>query len=118
MAAGYVGRGVNVMDETDTPPWERPWCNRRVCEPHRAGLLSFLGRVSVWCGILYLLLLLPGLLFGDVVGPGQLLLGTRFAVYDPLPSLVGLVTGVVTGVLGLRDWRRMRAGTMDAQGRE
>ena len=79
--------GEDVAAEDDRP-WERPYRTpvRRDCEPHRGPLLLTLGIIS--------LVLLPCWMF----------------------SVVGLPLGIVAWVLGQKDERKIRAGTMDPAG--
>jgi hypothetical protein len=63
---------------------------RRDCEPHRADVLLFLGRLSLLCGALSLCVAFPG--------------------------VVGLPLAVAVKVLCMRDLRRAEAGLMDPRG--
>src|SRR5262245_52620816 len=77
---------------TDDPrPWERPGAVRRDCAPHRGRLLRVLGAIALVCGILALLLAVPG--------------------------LVGLPLSVAVLRLSGRDLARMRRGLLDPAGR-
>jgi hypothetical protein len=75
----------------DPRPWERPGAVRRDCAPHRGRLLRVLGGVSLVCGILAPVLMLPG--------------------------LIGLPLSVAVLVLSGRDLARMRRGLLDPSGR-
>jgi hypothetical protein len=77
-------------EEADDRPWERPGAFRLDCEPHRGGLLCWLGLGSYLLGFLSLFLLLP--------------------------SLGGLPLGVAVWRTARRDLARMGAGLMDARG--
>jgi hypothetical protein len=71
------GGWEDVLDFNDlAPPWERPGGVRRDCLPHQGLLVLVLGNASFVCGVLALLLILPGLL-GLVLGIGASLLGTQ-----------------------------------------
>ncbi|HEV3260508.1 MAG TPA: hypothetical protein VG013_26875 [Gemmataceae bacterium] len=78
------------MDAADDRPWEQPGCVRRDCQPHRAALLLFLGRVTLGCGILSFVLLFP--------------------------SLVGLALSIAVGVMARKDLHAIHAGSMDPEG--
>jgi hypothetical protein len=78
------------VDEDDRP-WELPGAVRRDVEPHRGGLLWWLGVTS--------------LLFG---GLAPVLVVT---------ALIALPLGVTVWVLARRDLRKMAAGAMDPGGR-
>jgi hypothetical protein len=79
-------------DDHDEPPWEQPGAFRLDCEPHRGGLLSALGTISLVLGVLSLFCF-------------------------PL-CVTGLTFGLPAWVLAYRDLARMRAGLMDPTGRE
>jgi hypothetical protein len=73
-------------------PWEQPGAVRRDAQPHRAELLAILGKMSLGCGVL------------------SIILG--------VPALVGIPLALMTVVLAKRDLLRMWEGTMDPRGRE
>ncbi len=82
------------MSETDAdgkPLWEQPGEFRRDCDPDRASTLTLLTAIGV-------LLALAGVAFF-------------------LPALVALALFAVVFHLAEKDLTRMRAGTMDPQGR-
>jgi hypothetical protein len=72
-------------------PWERRGAVRRDCVPHRGNVLRLLGGVALACG------------------------GLAWCL--AVPALIGLPLGIAVWVIGQRDFDRMRAGTMDPQGR-
>jgi hypothetical protein len=72
-------------------PWELPGAVRRDVEPHRGRLLRVLGAAALVCGILALVLAVPG--------------------------LIGLPVAVAVLVLSGRDLGRMRRGLLDPAGR-
>ena len=71
-------------------PWELAGEARRDCEPHRAGLLAALARISLLAG------------------------GLSFVC--PPASLVGLPLGLVTRAMARRDLDLIFAGGMDHRG--
>jgi hypothetical protein len=71
-------------------PWELAGESPRDCEPHRAGLLLLMARVSLLAG---------GLSFVCLV-----------------PALVGVPLGLVTGAWARRDLDRICTGRMDQDG--
>jgi hypothetical protein len=74
----------------DARSGEGPGEVRRDAEPHRGHVLVVLGAVSLWCGLLSFLLVVP--------------------------SLLGLPLGVAVFVMARRDLGKMRAGRMDCRG--
>jgi hypothetical protein len=75
----------------DPRPWEEPGGVRRDCEPHRGNWLRLLGNVSVACGLLSFVLVVP--------------------------ALVAMPLGTVVTVLARRDLAQMQSGAMDPAGR-
>jgi predicted RNA-binding Zn-ribbon protein involved in translation (DUF1610 family) len=94
--ADLSGSEDDEDDEYDDRPWERRRTGPRVrrdCEPHRGALVMVLG-----------------------------ILSTVFATMGPclygIPALlIGLPLGIISWVLGARDIAKMKAGTMDPDGR-
>ena len=79
------------MDEDFDRPWEELGNVRRDLPSHRGHDLQVWGNVARWCGLLSLIMCLPG--------------------------LIAFPLGLVIHSMGERDIRRMHAGTMDPQGR-
>src|SRR5690348_3912658 len=79
-------------DDGEAPPWEEPGAVRRDATPHRGELLSLLGKASLGCGVL------------------SILLGVA--------AVVGIPLGLITVFMANRDLLRMWEGTMDPRGRE
>jgi hypothetical protein len=79
-------------DDDAARPWEQPGAVRRDAAPNRAELLAILGKASLGCGVL------------------SVLLGA--------PALVGIPLGLITVILAKRDLLRMWEGTMDPRGRD
>jgi hypothetical protein len=77
--------------DEEVPPWEARGQIRRDCAPHRGSVLVLLGSGALVCGMLAVCLIVPG--------------------------LFGLPFGLVIYVLSQRDLERMKAGTMDPDGR-
>ena len=77
------------LTEEPDRPWERPGAVRRDCEPHRAGVISFLGHLSLVFGVLGLFV---------------------------LPALVSLPLGGLTWAMAHRDLKKMRAGLINPEG--
>ena len=72
-------------------PWELPGAVRRDCAPHRGAILGVLGTVALMCGILAVVLVVPG--------------------------LVGLPLSFAVLRMSDRDLARMRRGLLDPAGR-
>jgi hypothetical protein len=81
---------MQEVDRDEVPPWEQLGAVRRDCEPHRAGLVLWLG------------------MFGIVSGAASLLFF--------FPLLVGLPLGLAAWWMGRRDLAKMRKGLMDPSG--
>jgi hypothetical protein len=106
------------MTPDDDRPWEQPWCSRRDCEPHRGGLLQFLGTASVWSAVFSQIVLAFLVVPAPAYRPTDLLDGLLYFSLRFVPSLLGLFAGVAAGWMAWWDWDLMRAGRMDAVGRE
>ena len=82
-----------IQTDESIPPWERPGCFRRDCEPHRGDMLWWLGFTSHFLGILAL-----------VPGCGW------------MPGIVGIPFGLCGRYMAKGDLVKMRAGRMNPYG--
>ena len=80
--------GIQV--DKPVPPWERPGCFRRDCEPHRGDMLWWLACASFTLGILAL-----------VPWCGW------------MPGLIGIPLGLCSRYMAKADLAKMQAGLMD-----
>jgi hypothetical protein len=97
----------------DKPPWERPGGFRLDGQPHRGGLLNFLGLLATVVGGIGLLVNCGTPLIGVVPRPGGLPL--EFSIPGSL-AFLALPLGLTAAVLARRDLNRMRYGTVDPAG--
>ncbi|HEY7311705.1 MAG TPA: hypothetical protein VH643_20250 [Gemmataceae bacterium] len=83
----------DIEAEESIPPWERPGCFRRDCEPHRGNLLASLACAGLTLGCLALYPLY-GLVFG----------------------LLGIPVSLCNRYLAKADLAKMQAGRMNPYG--
>src|SRR5690242_9130190 len=83
-----------IQTEKPVPPWERPGCFRRDCEPHRGNFLWWLAFAGLILGILALA-----------------------PEYGWMPGLIGIFLGLCSRYMAKTDLAKMQAGLMDPFGR-
>jgi hypothetical protein len=86
--------GESIQTEKPVPPWERPGCFRRDCEPHRGDMLWWLANASLLLGALALV-----------------------PCCGWLPGLVGIPLSLCSRSLAKADLAKMQAGLMDPAGK-
>jgi hypothetical protein len=84
-----------IKAEESIPPWERPGCFRRDCEPHRGNLLWWLAFASLFLGALAL-----------------------YPCWGWLFGLVGSPLGLCIRYLAKADLAKIQAGLVDPAGEE
>ena len=82
-----------IQADKPIPPWERPGCFRRDCEPHRGDMLWWLGNISLFLGVFAL---------SPCVGW--------------VPGLLGIPLSLCSRYLAKADLVKIRAGLMDPAG--